>query len=171
LMLGWLAVEVFCSYLGLNLTGYTQNQMQSINRYDHLLLEMGENAYKNIGNVITYKSDWSPELRIVFVSLVSAGLFALVKLLSGILGINDSSLANSITEFFTGNRNITNTQQEQEHTEGRSSQPNLGDLVGMISPFVSGFFNQQRTPAPPAQTPSSAPLNFNQRSRTPAYQD
>lgn len=70
IMAGFVGMEYICTQLiGINLTGYAQSQMRSMNHYDRLLIELGEKSYNSWG------SDLPVEIRLLGMIIFQAGLF------------------------------------------------------------------------------------------------
>jgi hypothetical protein len=87
LVIMWLVVELAGIKLRLNIGGYTLSQMRSMNKYEQLLTELGENNYKNNATAVAgTQSNWPVELRILFVALINAVAFIIIKMLSSSLG-------------------------------------------------------------------------------------
>ena len=81
LIIMFLVIEVVCvKVLGLNAGGYTLSQIKAMNRYEKLLIELGEKKMMIGGD------SWPPEVRILFIGLFNCGLFILMKYLSSVLG-------------------------------------------------------------------------------------
>jgi hypothetical protein len=81
LVIMFLAIEAFgVKVLKLNMGGFTMSQLRIMNRYDSLLIELGEKYY--IGG----ESSWSAEARLAFMGITSALTFLVVKYLSNYIG-------------------------------------------------------------------------------------
>ena len=91
----WLIIELTCTKIGLNAGGYTISQMSSMSKYERLLIELGETKYQETGGVGTGQNSWSPEVRLLFMSMVNALTFIIVKTLSSYIG---EGIANSIVD-------------------------------------------------------------------------
>jgi hypothetical protein len=147
LVIFFLSIEVFgVKILGLNFSGYTMSQLKIINRYEELLIELGEQQYVQGG------SNWPIEARILIMCLFNALIFILVKYLSKWLGgdsmagtiqtIIDSLLIGTQpnpTPIQTNNIPVTQ-EQGQAPTSVPSEQPNGGgpDIMGMIGSLFGG---------------------------------
>jgi len=97
LSFGFMAVELLCTkVIGINLSGFTQNQMAMIHEYDELLIELGEKSYDN------KRSKLPVEVRLLGFIIFQAGTFYIMNLLTGSIGANMTSLFNNINQ---SNRN------------------------------------------------------------------
>lgn len=87
--------------LGLDMGGYTLNQLILMNNYETLLEELGEESYGAVG------SNWPVQIRIIFMAVVNALVFIIIKLCSTYLG---PALGGTI-------QNIINSMMTQENPE------------------------------------------------------
>lgn len=84
LVLMFLGIEAFSiRVLGLDLTGYTRNQIASMKRYDRLLLELGEKYSGGGGN-------WPIEARLIMLAVFNAFLIIGVKFIGDKIGSTDT---------------------------------------------------------------------------------
>lgn len=73
---GFMVMELVCTrLLNINMSGFARQQTQSMNRYEQLLVELGEKHYSTAG------SRFPVELRLVFLIVFNAGLFYVQKML------------------------------------------------------------------------------------------
>jgi hypothetical protein len=80
---GFMLLEwVSTTWLGINLSGFTAQQVQSMNTYDSLLIELGEKNYTSIG------SRFPVEVRLIGVILFNAALFYMQKMMLSGGGMN-----------------------------------------------------------------------------------
>jgi len=84
LVIMFLGIEVFgIKVLGLDFRGYTLSQVRLMNRYDRLLIELGERY------CLQGASQWSIETRFFMMAGINAVIFVIVKYLSTWLGGDD----------------------------------------------------------------------------------
>lgn len=86
LIIIWASVELFCKYiLGLDISGYTENQIDLMFKYERLLNELGEKSYGGIGQA------WPIEIRIIMLALFNAVIFIVLKIVVSYLpeGLGD----------------------------------------------------------------------------------
>jgi hypothetical protein len=77
LIMGFYVVEfVMGSWLGFDMQDFTKTQIMSMNRYDQLLLELGEKSYSPTG------STWPVEVRLLFVIIIQTAIFIGTKMMA-----------------------------------------------------------------------------------------
>lgn len=75
---GFMVLEwVATNWLNIDLSGFTQQQARASNRYDRLLIELGEKNYSSKG------SRFPVEVRLIFLIIFNAGLFYVQKMIFG----------------------------------------------------------------------------------------
>ncbi len=83
----WLAIEFACTqWIGIDLSGFTKHQGMMMDKYNKLLIELGE---KKRG---TWGSDLPVEVRLVGLVLFQAGIFYLIKTASDKFGVSVADL-------------------------------------------------------------------------------
>jgi hypothetical protein len=162
LIIMFLVIEVVCvKLLGLNAGGYTLSQIKAMNRYEKLLIEIGEKKMMIGGD------SWSPEVRILFIGLFNCGLFILMKYLSSVLGPElvgyISPIVNGLFSGALDNSKTANLPdeipQKQQDLSGM-----LGGVASMAAKALSG---NQSTPIPNNSSSRGAP----RASRRPVYRE
>ena len=160
----WLFIELVCNKLGLNISGYTEMQMKSMNRYDPLLRELGENNYKNsTAGAATVSSPWPVEIRLVFVALLNAVALVIIKMLS--LGEFGSNIVDRLINGYLGSSNETATQATTARAipggaplpQSNSTGLDIAGLLGQFGPMLLGGRggNAQPTQQPQPQNPAT----------------
>ena len=158
----WLGIElVGVKWLKLNFSGYTISQLSAMNKYERLLIELGEKNYSVVGG------EWPVEVRIIMLSLFNGLIFLLVKYLSGWLGEEVAGVVQTMITGWLGgdnnNRNNQNTrhrrqgprtnipvqeEHEEEENEGVPDPPERSEggfnIGSMIAHFGSMFTNMNR---------------------------
>jgi hypothetical protein len=161
LIIMFLVIEVVSvKLLGLNAGGYTLSQIKAMNRYERLLIEIGEKKMMIGGE------SWPPEVRILFIGLFNCGLFILMKYLSSVLGPELVGYISPIVNgLFSGALDTSKTSnlpdeipQKQQDISGM-----LGGVASMAAKALSG--NQ---PAPSNNIPQS---RGTRASRRPVYRE
>jgi len=95
LMAGFMATEyAFGHFLGLDMQGYTQQQILQMNQYEKLLIELGEKSYVPDG-----VSKFPVEVRLLFLILMNAAIFVGSKMLMAKTGANLLNMVNSMNNF------------------------------------------------------------------------
>lgn len=169
--------------------------MGAMDKYQRLLIELGENNYKTSGGHAAAQSTWPVEVRLLFMALVNAVTFIIIKMLATYLGEGmATTIVNALSSYLSGS-----PPQPGQTLFGGPTQPTAvtsggpapggapmpqvgGPLAGinvpeMLANFGSMFIRGQ-TPSAPAAT-TSAPITqpvANPRTPstpryTPAYLD
>jgi hypothetical protein len=149
LIILFLGIELFCTkILNLDMGGFTINQLSSMNRYERLLIELGERNY-NSGS-----SSWPVEIRILVIALVNAIIFLIVKTFAGFLGPDVANMIqNIITNILSGNsqpkvkEDGTIDPSVTSGNGGGLGGLDLGSLLGSLGGFL-GNNKSKSTPAP-----------------------
>ena len=90
LISGFMVMEFVCvNWAGLDLTGFTSQQMLMMDKYDRLLIELGERSYNRWGMNLPV------EVRLIGFILLQAGMFYLGKIIADKAG-------SSMAELFKG---------------------------------------------------------------------
>ena len=128
LVIMWLLIELFCTKIGLKVGGYTLSQMRAMNKYEQLLIELGETKYKVdvVTGVASEQSDWPIEARIFFTALVNAVTFIIIKMVADYIGEGMAdTIVNAIASYVTGS-----TAQPGQVLFGGPQQPNTVTNTG-----------------------------------------
>ena len=163
LVIMWLLIELFCTKIGLNIGGYTVAQMRSMNKYERLLIELGETNYKNNSAAGgAQQSNWPIEVRIFFMALVNAVTFIIIKMLASYIGEGmATTIVDSLSSYlsgtppqpgqvlFGGPAPATSSVTTQGPSAGPGPMPQMGnpfggiDVPSLLSNFGSMFIRGQ----------------------------
>lgn len=89
---GFMCIEfAFINFLGIDMKGFTAAQMAMMDKYDIMLIELGERSYNRWG------TNFPIEIRLLGFILLQAGLFYLGKMITDKVGINLGTLFNGVT--------------------------------------------------------------------------
>jgi len=125
LIVAWMAFEyVSINFINIDMKGFADSQMKIMNKYESLLVELGERSYSNWGKNLPV------ELKLIGLVLFQAGLFYLGKL----TGVDESSLLGMFSAMSGQNLTLPNNEgtsttqslsQERPHTNVSSSQSSV----------------------------------------------
>jgi hypothetical protein len=89
---GFMVMEfTFTNWLGADITGFTTQQMLLMDRYDTMLVELGDRSYNRWG------SNFPVEVRLLGFILLQAGIFYLGKIIAEKAGSNIATIFNGLT--------------------------------------------------------------------------
>lgn len=163
LIIMFLVIEVVCvKFLGLDAGGYTLSQIKAMNRYEKLLIEIGEKR------LLTGESSWPPEVRILFIGLLNCGLFILMKYLSSVLGPELVGYISPIVNgLFSGVLDTSKTANLPDEIPQRQQDITgmLGSVASMAASALSGNGSSQQ------QNYRSQPQQPQRASRRPVYRE
>lgn len=111
LMGGFLGIEMLAVKAGLDFKGFAKFQFKKMEKYERLLVELGEKSYSNFAN------NWPVEIRLLGVILMDAGIFYLGKMVSDHAG-------DRIAEMFSMFFGMPPTQK-QEKKKSRMRGPSM----------------------------------------------
>ncbi len=88
---GFMLVE-FClgSWMGLDMQGFAHQQIVDMNKYERLLIELGEKSY------VDEESQWPVEIRLLGLIITNAAFFLAGKLITKKTGTNILNMINSM---------------------------------------------------------------------------
>lgn len=133
LVVGWLIMEVVASKMGYDIEGYAKLQMKSIGKYDQMLIELGEVSYNKNQNQIMGRNSWSPETKLLYVSVMNALFFFVIKAISNFIGYDAEAIMESVQHFLNGAK----TGAEDGETAGGNG--GLDKLIGLATTFLPGL--------------------------------
>jgi hypothetical protein len=117
----------------LDITGFTVHSWRSMNRYDRLLIELGEKNYSSFGE------NWPVEMRLAGLVLVNAIIFVLAKYIFKLTGQDASD------EMFTMFNSLGSQSVEADLPKGSGmdaptpgGEEGGGGLMGMLGSLLGG---------------------------------
>lgn len=114
LIYGFMGCEfIFGKFFGIDMQGFTQQQINDMHKYDKLLVEIGQKNY------IPKDSKWPVEIRLLFTIIINAGVFIISRMIMKGTGAN---LIGMMSSLFTGNNNSSGSGSGTKNTP---SMPNL----------------------------------------------
>ncbi|MDD4931448.1 MAG: hypothetical protein PHG66_04890 [Candidatus Colwellbacteria bacterium] len=119
LIYGFMAVEwVLGGWFKFDMSGFTQQQLVSMNSYERLLIELGEKSY------LSGQSNWPVELRLLFLIIMNAAFFIVSKMIMNSTGTNFMNMMTSQVEQQGG----MSFQPQKAKKKMRGPDVNLSDL-------------------------------------------
>jgi hypothetical protein len=161
LIIMFLVIEVVCvKFLGLDAGGYTLSQIKAMNRYEKLLIEIGEKR------LLTGESSWPPEVRILFIGLLNCGLFILMKYLSSVLGPDLVGYISPIVNgLFSGVLDTSKTASLPDEIPQR--QQDITGMLGSVASLAANALSNNGT----AQQNNYKPSQNQRASRRPVFRE
>jgi hypothetical protein len=123
-------MEFVCgNWLGFDMSGFTQQQIISMNSYDKLLIELGEKSYMPSG------SKWSVEVRLLFLVIMNAAFFIISKIILKKTGSNLMNMMNDLTTpTNSSNQNASsNSTDNTKKRRMRGPTININDIPDVHS--------------------------------------
>lgn len=115
LMVGFFVVEfIGVNYIGIDIVGYADNQLLMFDRYNELLIELGERSYNRWG------TGFPVEIRLLFLMILNAFFFYIIKLMGNGKTNTNSVYVNVIKGMMSGNPNM-NTNGGNNTGNGNST--------------------------------------------------
>ena len=163
LLILFASIELFCvKILGLDMGGYCINQLTMMNKYERLLVELGEKSSVSIG------SEWPVEARLCGLALFNAIVFLVVRLFASYLGDGLGPVLQKIVNSFLTKDDATEhikkaqgiSPDKEEYSEGVPEAPSKGggfDLSSLIG-GLSGMLGGGGGGSKPAQKASRRPV-------------
>lgn len=117
---GFILMEVLGSKMGINLKGFAKFQMKKKDKYDSLLVELGEKSH------MSFTSNWPVEARLLGMLLFDAAIFYLGKILSESSGAEGAQLLNLIlgTDFGTQGKKMRGPSVNVEDVKNMNKKNN-----------------------------------------------
>jgi len=91
LMIGFMGCEIVLGKIGFDMEGYTQQQTLYMNKYEKLLIELGEKSY-----VPSAVSKWPVEIRLMALVLFQTAVFIISKTIAKWTNVNVLQMYNSV---------------------------------------------------------------------------
>ena len=113
-------VEFVLGYwLKFDMQDFTKQQILSMNKYEHLLIELGEKTYVPEG------SKWSVEMRLLFTIVINTALFIITKMVMKKVGGSFFGLMEGLGNVANSGNNNNNNNNNNEQPARRMRGPNL----------------------------------------------
>lgn len=146
LVIMWMVIEAIGTKIGLNCSGYTYSQFKSMNKYERLLLELGEKYYQTGDGEIN--NDWPVEFNILFMALINAITFIIIKILADYLG---EGVATQIVDWMSSYLSDSNPKPSNmlfdhntQTNESVGNNHDAPDPVKFLMNMGNMYFNSQK---------------------------
>jgi len=169
LVILWLFIEYMCCRMGLDIRGYTMTQLKAMNKYETLLIKLGEKNYRSTFG--EEREQWPVEFDILFMALINAVTFIIIKMLCESVNLNEK-MAETVMETIStylsgaspqpGNVLFGGTHQPDQV----SSTPQL-DIPNILANLGGMFMNKPK----PVQSSHHADVPAKTPKFKPAYDD
>jgi hypothetical protein len=134
LLWGFMGCEIVLGKIGFDMEGYTQQQTLCMNRYEKLLVELGEKSY-----IPSSINKWPVEIRLMALILFQTTLFILSKIIARKYNVNILQMYNNVN----GNYEAQTRSTGMGGMGGGGSSSGFGS--GGSSPLT--FIPKKRTPS------------------------
>jgi hypothetical protein len=147
LVLGFYLFEIFGTHvLGLNMKGYGASQCNALNKYDSLMMELGEKYY------IQGAGNWPIEARLLFTVALNALIFIAIKWIGGKIGDGADTVIQNIVDKLINNGEILSKKIQRDEmgltlppVPGNSNADALGNIMSMATQAMSGKGDLMKT--------------------------
>ncbi|ADO00343.1 hypothetical protein WIV_gp001 [Wiseana iridescent virus] len=130
LMMGFMGCEIALGKIGFDMEGYTQQQTLYMNKYEKLLIELGEKSY-----VPSSINKWPVEVRLMALVLFQTTIFVVSKIIAKKTNVNLLQMYNSV-----------NGAYESRQTKTEATRGSSGFASGGSSPLTF-IPKNRRTPS------------------------
>lgn len=125
LMVGFFVTEfIGVNYLGIDIVGYADNQLLMLDRYNELLIELGERSYNRWG------TGFPVEIRLLFLMILNAFFFYIIKLMGSGKGNANSVYVNVIKGMMSGNPNMNTSNNTNTAGSGSGAPQSKPKMKG-----------------------------------------
>jgi hypothetical protein len=118
---------LFSKFLKMDMSGFAEQQIMSMNQYEQVLVEIGEKSY------FKPPSTMAPEFKLVMLIGFNAVIFLISKMILKASGDNILSSINKVTEKKETQSSSSSSVPQKNHMKG----PNMDDLADLQS-MISG---------------------------------
>jgi hypothetical protein len=174
-------IEAALVKMGLPISSFTMIQLKSMNQYEKLLIELGEQRYDSVA--VKKEEEWSPLTNLLILSLTNAVILIIIHLIIKYCGFDEAVAKPFIEQIVSWLLNKDDSAQSSVQPGGQPSGqpeqqlPNLPppspfpfDLANGAAAMGSAFINNilsgvSSTPQAPTQAKPT------QRKYTPAHEE
>jgi hypothetical protein len=182
LVVMWLVIQLICKKIGFEIDDYCEMQLQFMDEYDRLLIELGEKKFQETvvenGGIANNNNGWPIEINLFIMSLLTAGMLIGFKIFAAYLNLGTDSTRNIIRQglsFLNGSPPQPGTLGPLGSTSKNGQIPSaipggnplpssnnpLGnfDIASLLSTFGSMFTRNQSPLGSQPQQQTSVPTN------------
>ena len=116
LMMGFMGCEIVLGKVGFDMEGYTQQQTLYMNKYEKLLIELGEKSY-----VPSSINKWPVEIRLMALILFQTTIFIVSKIIAKKTNVNLLQMYNSVNGAYESQSGKINRHGSSGFVSGGSS--------------------------------------------------
>lgn len=116
LMMGFMGCEIVLGKVGFDMEGYTQQQTLYMNRYEKLLIELGEKSY-----VPSAINKWPVEIRLMALVLFQTTIFVVSKIIAKKTNVNLLHMYNNINGAYEPVNKVQRNNSSSGFVSGGSS--------------------------------------------------
>jgi len=113
LMMGFMGCEIVLGKVGFDMEGYTQQQTLYINKYEKLLIELGEKSY-----VPSSINKWPVEIRLMALVLFQTTIFIISKIIAKKTNVNILQMYNNINGAYESQQSRNNKLYNDSSSSG-----------------------------------------------------
>lgn len=116
LMMGFMGCEIVLGKIGFDMEGYTQQQTLYMNKYEKLLIELGEKSY-----IPSSINKWPVEIRLATLVLFQTTIFIVSKIIAKRTNVNLLQMYNSVSGAYEAQQRINPKMSSSGFASGGSS--------------------------------------------------
>lgn len=131
LMMGFMGCEIVLGKIGFDMEGYTQQQTLYINKYEKLLIELGEKSY-----VPSSINKWPVEIRLMVLILFQTTIFIVAKTIAKKTNVNLLQMYNSVNGAYENRPKPSHNTPEARASWNETKLSSSGFVSGGSSPLT-----------------------------------
>lgn len=141
LMMGFMGCEIVLGKVGFDMEGYTQQQTLYMNKYEKLLIELGEKSY-----VPSSINKWPVEIRLIALVLFQTTIFVISKIVAKKTNFNILQMYNNVNGAYDTTKSKSHLNSSSSGFASAGSSP-LTFIPKTKIPFVPRTESKMRGPS------------------------